>query len=74
MAIDFTLNFDGIKTKIGPLELVVTPDSIAAATEIPRLGEKWFKVQRFKMANCDDFLMTEHKGADLTDGVPKSWL
>jgi len=74
MAIDFALNFDGIKTKVGPLELAVTPDSIAAATEIPRQGEKWFKVQSVKLANCDDFLMTEHKGADLTDGVPKSWL
>jgi len=44
-------------------------DSIAAATEIPRQGEEWFKVQRFKSANCDDFLLKEHKGADLTDGV-----
>jgi len=74
MAIDFALNYNGIKTKVGPLELAVTPDSIAAATEIPRQGEKWFKVQKFQLANCDDFLMTEHKGADLTDGVPKSWL
>ena len=39
IAIDFTLNFDGIKTKVGPLEIAVTPDSIAAATEIPRQGE-----------------------------------
>jgi len=74
MAMDFALNFDGIKTKVGPLEVAVNPDTIAAATEIPRQGEKWFKVQRFKLANCDDFLMAEHKGADLTDGVPKSWL
>ena len=54
--------------------MAVNPDSISAATEIPRVGEKWFKVQRFKLANCDDFLMAEHKGADLSDGVPKSWL
>ena len=40
IAIDFALNFDGIKTKVGPLEFAVTPDSIAAATEIPRQGEK----------------------------------
>jgi len=74
MSMDFALNFDGIKTKVGPLEVAVNPDSISAATEIPRVGEKWFKVQRFKLANCDDFLVVEHKGADLSDGVPKSWL
>jgi hypothetical protein len=40
---DFSLNFDGTKTKVGTLELDVSEETIAVATEIPNSGERWFK-------------------------------
>ena len=38
VAKDFALNCDGVKTRVGPLEIVVSPYSIAQATKIPRFG------------------------------------
>lgn len=42
---DFALNYDGIKTRVGPLEINVSPDSIAQSSEISRSIEQWFKVK-----------------------------
>jgi hypothetical protein len=39
----FTLNFDGKKTRVGDLEFEVTEATISAATRIPISGENWFK-------------------------------
>ena len=74
VARDFALNYDGIKSKVGPLEITISPDSIAQATKIPRFGEQWFKSMKFQLVNCDDFLKEGHKGVDLIDGIPKTWL
>jgi len=49
-------------------------DSIVATTEIPRQGEKWCKVMKFQLINCNDFLKNEQKVTDLINGVPKAWL
>jgi hypothetical protein len=71
---DFTLNFTGIGTKVGILSLNVSPDTISHATEIPRSGETWFKVQKFQLQNCDEFLKEEHQGIDMTVGIPRTCL
>ena len=39
----FSLHFVGIKTKVGNLEFEISEASIAATTEIPNTGERWFK-------------------------------
>ena len=36
---DFALNYDGVKTRVEPLEIIVSPDSKSQATEIPRFIE-----------------------------------
>jgi len=64
------MNFDRVRTRIGPLELPVNEDTIAVATGIPRQGEKWFKYCKFKLAWCDDFLKPEFKGANVSKGIP----
>lgn len=53
---DFVLNFDRKKTKVGPLEMEVSLNSIATSTEIPKVGEQWFKVEKLQMADCNDLL------------------
>jgi hypothetical protein len=40
----FSLNFDGTKTKVRTLELEVSEATIAASTEIPNIGERWFNL------------------------------
>ena len=46
---EFTLNFSGTTTKVGMLNLSITPEVIAVATGIPRGQEKWFKGFMFNM-------------------------
>ena len=72
VANEFVLNFDGRKIKVGPLDLEVSDNSIAVATKIPRLGEKWFKLEKVELTNCNDFVKNEQKGANLTYGIPRA--
>lgn len=37
---DFILNFNGSKTKVGPMDISISTDSIAQATKILRYGGK----------------------------------
>ena len=46
---EFSLHFTGSNTKIGILNLSITPEIIALVTEIPRGQERWFKGFRFDM-------------------------
>jgi hypothetical protein len=43
VAKEFSLNFDGVKKKIIPLEFQVSEDTIASTIRIPMQGDKWFK-------------------------------
>jgi hypothetical protein len=50
-------------------------DLIAEVTEIPRIGELWFKSRRLEKEYwCQYMLKTEHRGDDLVKGVPRKWL
>ena len=53
---DFALHFDGVKTKLGDLEFVVTPQTISAATRIPCTGMEWFKGMKFDLTHYSSFL------------------
>ena len=41
---EFSLHFNGTTTKVGMLNVPITPEIIASMTEIPRGQETWFKV------------------------------
>ena len=56
VAREFSLNFDGTKTKIGTLGLEISKVTIAAATEIPNTGERWFKAMNLNAAFSKEFL------------------
>lgn len=49
---EFSLNFTGLNSKVGMLELQVSPDMISTVTEIPRGQENWFKNFKFDMNPC----------------------
>jgi len=53
---EFALNFTGLNSKVGMLELRVSLDMIATVTEIPRGQENWFKNLKFDMNPCKEFL------------------
>ena len=53
---EFPLHFNGTTTKVGMLNLTITPEVIAAVTRIPRGQEKWFKGFKFNMEECKEFI------------------
>jgi hypothetical protein len=74
VAKQFSLNFDGNKTNIGPLEFLVSEKTIVAATEMPALGDKWFKGMSLDLTFCNDYFKPLHQDEDLTVGVPRKHL
>lgn len=43
----FARSFNGMEVEVGGLKFSVAEASIAAATELPREGERWLKNKRF---------------------------
>jgi hypothetical protein len=74
VAREFSLNFDGTKTKVGTLEMEVSEATIATTTEIPNTGERWFKSMTLNATFSKEFLKPEHQGDNLSKGVPRSHL
>jgi hypothetical protein len=75
VAREFALNFDGTKTKVGTLELEVSEATIATTTEIPNIGEKWFKSMSLNATFSKEFLKPKcHGDNNLLKGVPRSHL
>jgi hypothetical protein len=59
VAKQFSLNFDGVKTKIGSLKIQVTEQTISSVTEIPLQGERWFKGMPLDSSYCNDYFKSE---------------
>jgi len=70
----FALSFDGVKAKVGTMEMQVDEDLIAIATEIPRIGERWFKTTITKDIEFRSYLRPEHKCITWNKDVPMSYL
>ena len=70
----FALNFTGMNSKVGVLELLVTPEAISTVTEIPRGEERWFKKFKFDMTPCKEFLKPEFIDSDLNKSVPRNFV
>ena len=49
---EFDLNFTGLNSKVGVLELPISLEVISTVTEIPRGQEIWFKSFKFDMTPC----------------------
>jgi hypothetical protein len=70
----FSLYFDGIKTKVGNLEFEVSEASIVESTEIPNTGERWFKSMILNVSFSKDFLQPDYQKDNLYKGFPRSHL
>jgi hypothetical protein len=45
-------SFDGVKVKLGPLEMKIDEASVFAATKIPGEGERWFNDPKRSFNDC----------------------
>jgi hypothetical protein len=72
VAREFSLNFDGTKTKVGTLELELSKETIETSTEIPNTGERWFKSMNLNKNFSKEFLKPKCQGDNLSKGVLRS--
>jgi hypothetical protein len=72
VAKEFSLKFNGTKTKVGRLDFYVSDHSISVATKIPNNGEKWFKSMALNSSFSKEFLKPEYQEDNLSKGVPTS--
>jgi len=71
---EFALNFTGLNSKVGVLELPIFPEVISTVTKIPRGQEKWFKNFKFDKTPCKEFLKPEFIDSDLNKSMPRSFI
>ena len=74
MAEDFSLSFYGSKVTIGKEELLIDEALITEVTELPSIGDKWFKTTIPKEVEFRSYLKLEHRGIIWKKSVPSSWL
>jgi hypothetical protein len=55
----FAKSYDGNKSTVGSLELIVDEDAIASATGFPRTCQSWFKTTVTKNLNFRSYIKTE---------------
>jgi hypothetical protein len=70
----FSLNFDGKKTRVGDLEFEVTKASISATTWIPISRENWFKAMVLSSPFIKDLFQPEYQANDLSKSMPRNQL
>ena len=70
----FSISFDGSKVVIGKEEFLTDETLIAEVTELPSIGEKWFKTTIPKDVEFRSYLKPEHRGMVWKKSVPSSWL
>lgn len=70
----FSIKLTRIETKVGLLNFAMSPNKITHATKIPCSVEMWFKVQKFQLLNCDEFLKEEYIGIYMTTIISGTFL
>ena len=70
----FSMSFDGSKATIGKEEFLIDEALIIEVTELPSIGEKWFKTTIPKDVEFRSYLKPEHRGMVWKKSVPSSWL
>jgi hypothetical protein len=70
----FSLTFDGAKAKVGTIEMQVDEAIIAATTELPGTGERWFKTTITKDIEFRSYLKPEHKCIIWQKDTPRVYL
>ena len=70
----FTLRFDGSRVVIAGVTFQVTEETLPAATNIPLLGERWFKGMPLDAWCYEDFIKRDCLGGKVETGVLSGYL
>jgi hypothetical protein len=70
----FAKTFDGNKARVGSVEIKVDEAAIAAATGLPRTGQRWFKTTAPKNLDYRVYLKDGYKHKAWTKGMLVSYL
>ena len=74
MAEAFSLSFNVSKEIIGKELFLIDEALIVEVTELPSIGQKWFKTTIPKEVEFRSYLKPEHRGIIWKKSVPSSWL
>ena len=66
----FAKTYDGNKSYVGSLEIIVDEASIAAVTSLPRSGQSWFKMTATKNLNFKAYLKEEFRNNEWKKSIP----
>jgi hypothetical protein len=47
VAKEFSITFDGCRTKVGDMQLKIIEEFLSEATRLPLSGQRWFKNSKF---------------------------
>ena len=72
IALQFAKTFDGHRTIIKGLELVITESLISRAVGLPRTGERWCKGKPVAKDIFNQLLIPEFKDAYWSRAIPKT--
>jgi hypothetical protein len=70
----FARSFDGEKVTLGPMVMQIDEASVAATTEMPGQGERWFKTTVTKDIEFKSYLKPEFQNIIWQKDVPRSYL
>ena len=70
----FAMNLKDDIVQIGGFEFVINEDKIAAATQLPQVGERWFKGSKVNKKRCLSLLLPLPDDTKLKIGVPVRFL
>jgi hypothetical protein len=56
------------------LEIEVTEETLANVTNLPRIGEYWFKKLTLGIEICNRFLKEKYQNASWAKGVPREYI
>jgi hypothetical protein len=74
MMLQFSCGFDGKVARIGNLEMEVSKETLAYATRLPRMGERWFENLHMNVATYNKFLKSKFHYVDCEKGVSRTWI
>jgi hypothetical protein len=74
ISIQFAVGFDGKIAHVGSLNFAVTEESIAVATKLPRMGDRWFKNYQLPRSSYNRVFKPEFKSISGAKGYAKEWI
>jgi hypothetical protein len=74
VSMQFSLRFDGRMAHVGYLTFVVSKESIASATELPRVGDRWIKNHKFPCASYKRIFKPEFQNISGDKGYSNEWI